>query len=97
MPPDHWSAEDIAAWGMSVREELHDWWDAETDRALQRLVPTYYGQRTMHDVLERTAWHAAQHTRQVMLMLETYGIAPDGALTAEDLAGLPVPDEVWDR
>lgn len=24
-------------------------------------------------------------------------IAPDGPLTAEPLAGLPVPDEVWDR
>jgi hypothetical protein len=30
-------------------------------------------------------------------MLETYGIAPERALTAQDLAGLPVPDEVWDR
>jgi hypothetical protein len=51
----------------------------------------------MHDVLERTTWHAAQHSRQVMLMLETYGIAPDGPLGAVDLAGLPLPDEVWDR
>jgi hypothetical protein len=51
----------------------------------------------MHDVLERTAWHSAQHTRQLILILQTYGIEPDHALTAEDLAGLPVPDEVWDR
>jgi hypothetical protein len=51
----------------------------------------------MHDVFERTAWHAAQHTRQMNLMLETYGITPDRPLSAEDLKGLPVPDEVWDR
>jgi hypothetical protein len=51
----------------------------------------------MHDVFERTAWHAAQHTRQMTLMLETYGITPDRPLSVEDLTGLPVPDEVWDR
>ena len=51
----------------------------------------------MHDVLERTAWHAAQHTRQLALILDTYGIVPIDPLTAADLEGLPVPDEVWDR
>jgi len=29
-------------------------------------------------------------------MLESHGTTPDRALTVEDLAGLPVPDEVWD-
>jgi hypothetical protein len=48
-------------------------------------------------VLERTAWHAAQHTRQLIIMLESHGITPDRPLTNDDLAGLPVPDEVWDR
>jgi hypothetical protein len=32
-----------------------------------------------------------------MMMLESHGIDPDRPLTADDLAGLPVPDEVWDR
>jgi hypothetical protein len=32
-----------------------------------------------------------------MMMLESNGIAPDGPLTTADLAGLPLPDEVWDR
>ena len=96
-PPDDWSAADIVAWGQRVRGEVQAWWAGETDRTLGYLVPTYYGRRTMHDVLERTTWHAAQHTRQLMLMLETYGVAPDGPLTAAELAGLPVPDEVWDR
>ena len=49
----------------------------------------------MHDVLERTAYHSAQHTRQVAFMLESSGIVPKRALTKEDLSGLPVPDEVW--
>ncbi len=98
-PPDDWTAEDIARWGLEVRERLLAWWavQSERDPTLDFTVPTYYGQRPMHDVLERTAWHAAQHTRLVMLMLESHGTAPDGPLTPQDLAGLPVPDEVWDR
>jgi glutaredoxin len=96
-PPVEWTGDDIANWGLKVREQLLEWWESEKDRSLSYLVPTYYGRRTMHDVLERTAWHCAQHTRQLILMLQTYGIEPDRALTAEDLTGLPVPDEVWDR
>lgn len=99
VPPTEWTGADIAGWGLQVRERVLAWWKEQEakDPTLDFTVPTYYGQRPMHDVLERTAWHAAQHTRQVMLMLETYGTAPDGPLTAGDLAGLPVPDEVWDR
>ncbi|KIG10075.1 glutaredoxin domain-containing protein [Caballeronia concitans] len=96
-PPPEWQAEDIARWGESVRAKLLDWWEHESDRSLSYDVPTYYGRRSMHEVLERTAWHSAQHTRQVMLMLESDGATVDRPLTAGDLEGLPLPDEVWDR
>ena len=97
VPADHWQAGDIVRFGEEIRARLHAWWDAEPDRTLAYSVPTYYGRRPMHEILERTAWHAAQHARQVMLMLESHGTAPNLPLTADDLAGLPVPDEVWDR
>jgi glutaredoxin len=99
VPPDSWTGADIAGWGLQVRERILAWWKLQEaqDATLDFAVPTYYGQRPMHDVLERTTWHAAQHTRQVMLMLESHGTAPNQPLTAQDLAGLPVPDEVWDR
>nr|WKF59516.1 hypothetical protein HUO10_004027 [Paraburkholderia busanensis] len=97
VPPGDWGPEDIAAWGDSVRKRLRAWWEAETDRSLSYEVPTYYGRRPMHEVLERTAWHSAQHTRQVMLMLESEGVPVERPLTAQDLTGLPLPDEVWDR
>ena len=97
--PEHWTAHDIVRWGLQVRDRVRAWWTAQErkDPDINFTAPTYYGIRPMHDVLERTAWHAAQHTRQIMLMLETYGTPPDGPLTAQDLEGLPVPDEVWDR
>jgi glutaredoxin len=95
VPPADWSGNDIADWGLQVRDRALAWWAAQTDRELAYSISTYYGDRPLHDVLDRTAWHAAQHTRQLMLMLESIGIAPDRPLTAEDLRGLPVPDEVW--
>jgi glutaredoxin len=97
VPPPDWDANRIAEFGLDVRACIRDWWSKEPDRTLSYLVPTYYGQRTCHDVIERTGWHGAQHTRQLMLMLESHGVSPDRPLNAEDLAGLPVPDEVWDR
>jgi glutaredoxin len=94
-PPPEWTGKDIAEWGLKVRDRALSWWRTQTDRELKYTIATYYGQRALHDVLDRTAWHAAQHTRQLMLMLESIGIQPDRPLTAEDLRGLPVPDEVW--
>ena len=97
LPPQAWEGEQIAAWGESMRQTVLQWWEEEQDRSLAYSVPTYYGARAMHEVLERTAWHAAQHTRQLMLILQTHGKTPDRPLCEADLAGLPVPDEVWDR
>ena len=59
-------------------------------------MPTYYGEQPLHEVLERTTWHAAQHVRQVMMVLDSLDITPDRPLTAADLAGLPLPEQVWD-
>jgi hypothetical protein len=47
-------------------------------------------------LLERCAWHSAQHTRQLQFLLSRMGIEPDQPLTAEDLKGLPLPEKVWE-
>ncbi|MDE0419383.1 MAG: hypothetical protein OXK76_00660 [Gammaproteobacteria bacterium] len=62
----------------------------------QREVGTLYGTTSLHRVLERCTWHAAQHTRQLAFMLRRLGIEPERPLTATDLDGLPVPQAVWD-
>ena len=51
----------------------------------------------MHDYLERTTWHAGQHTRQLLWMMEsTIGIIPDRPIGPETLGGLPMPESIWD-
>jgi hypothetical protein len=76
---------------------LKDWWETSGhEDPLDRVIDSYWGNHTLHEVFERETWHTAQHTRQVMMFLEQLGIAPDGPLTADDLSGLPLPERVWD-
>jgi len=88
--------EALARFGESVLTRLQEWWKTTPDRSCSRLMDTYFGKQPLHIVLERTVWHPTQHTRQLMLILETLNIKPDRALTAADLAGLPLPDKAWD-
>ncbi len=96
VPDDMLTTDQIAAYGEIVRERLAAWWEAETDRACARTVTVYWGEQKLHQVLERTTWHPAQHVRQIAMLLDELGIAPDGPLTPADLAGLPLPEKVWD-
>ncbi len=57
---------------------------------------TYYGPQPFHNILERTCWHTAQHTRQLMTLVSLAGLAPDGPLASADFAGLPMPQEIYD-
>jgi hypothetical protein len=79
-----------------MRAALTDWWkNTGVDDPLDRVIETYWGAHTLHEAFERETWHPAQHTRQVMMFLGKLDIRPDGPLTEADLAGLPIPDEVW--
>ena len=91
------TGEDIAvALGESQRV-VETWWrEAGSKDPLDRVIETYWGAHTLHEALEREVWHTAQHTRQVMMFLEMVGVLPDRPLTPEDLAGLPLPEGVWD-
>jgi len=88
---------EIAVYGEASRLRLRQWWQSTgSEDPLDRVIETYWGAHTLHEVLERETWHAAQHTRQVMMFLEQLSIAPNGPLTREDLGGLPMPEHVWD-
>ena len=89
------SAAQVSAYGQTVRDALASWWRG-ADAGRLGTLDTYYGIHPTESVLERTAWHAAQHARQLMALLEQRGIAPDGALGDDELDGLPLPEEVYD-
>ncbi|MGB5080527.1 MAG: glutaredoxin domain-containing protein [Burkholderiales bacterium] len=90
------TGEDLARFGEGVLARMREWWTACPDRSGSTPMETYFGRHSLHVVLERTVWHPTQHTRQLMLILESIGIAPDRPLTAADLAGLPLPAKAWD-
>jgi hypothetical protein len=86
----------IADYGESVSGRLQQWWEALEDKSCAQPVRTFYGRPPMHQLLERSTWHSAQHTRQLIAVLERYAIEPDGRLRSEDLAGLPLPEGLWE-
>jgi hypothetical protein len=59
-------------------------------------MKTYYGMQPMAMVFERSTWHSAQHARQLAAVLERFGIEPNVRLTPDDLAGLPLPERLWE-
>ncbi len=90
------SGEDIARYGEAVLARFKQWWAEYPDKTCEAEMDTYFGRHSLHEVLERTVWHPAQHTRQLMLILDEFGIEPERRLAMEDLAGLPLPEKAWD-
>lgn len=87
---------DVVFFGLQTQTRFSGWWQMG-QHDFDRPAECYYGQQSLQDFMERTAWHAGQHTRQLMLVLEKLGIPPDQPLTDADFAGLPMPAEVWDN
>ena len=98
LPPgdDIKTGEHIAQYGEAVIARLEKWWLGVADKSLKADISTYYGKQPMHVVFERSTWHSAQHGRQLVHVLERYGIKPDQPLTADDLAGLPLPERLFE-
>ena len=98
-PPESMlTGEDVARYGASVWKQYEAWWGGLSagDRALAKTLKTYYGDTGAHKVFERVTWHSAQHCRQLIAVLERMEIKPDVPLTAADLAGLPLPERLWE-
>lgn len=97
-PQGHDSQAAILAYGADVQQRFNAWW-REAGGTLDPDAPAdvYYGEQSLHDFLERTTWHAGQHTRQMMMILETFmQIQPKDPLGPEMWQGLPMPEKVWD-
>ena len=97
---DPWmkNTNDILEFGEEIRINFKKWWNSNPDvECHDTVVKTYYGDRSMYEVLERTCWHSGQHVRQIMMLLEEdFNILPRQPLLAKDFCGLPMPDKIWD-
>jgi hypothetical protein len=85
----------VAGYGDAAIGRLRAWWEGLPDRSFRQEMTTSYGVQPLHEVFERSAWHSAQHVRQLAAILEREGLRPEGALTADDLQGLPLPEGLW--
>lgn len=88
---------DIARFGASVQAHFARWWSKAKDESFSASVATYFGDTSRHEMLERTVWHSAQHTRQLAALLEQSGITPDDPLNAADIDNLPLTAKIWDE
>ena len=90
------SGREIAAYGAAVAHGVAQWWAGREDKSCKDKVQTFFGPQSVHMLLERSTWHSAQHARQLIAVLERFGIEPDGRLTPDDLVGLPLPERLWE-
>jgi len=99
LPDGMATKQDLLDYGSQNRKRFAVWWDREgSSTDFKQPGKVYYGDVSLHEVLERTGWHSGQHTRQIILMLrEKLGIEPNGPISDDDLAGLPLPKNVWDN
>jgi hypothetical protein len=94
-PPADVGSDGLVEHGTAVRRRFDAWWRTGDTRP-ERMLPTYYGPQTLHELLERTTWHCGQHVRQWMMLLEKEGMSFSRPLGGGDFAQLPMPQSVWD-
>jgi hypothetical protein len=96
-PPESMQTGDqVAQYGAGVWKKYEAWWGGLEDKSLPKVLDTYYGDTPAAQVFERVCWHSAQHCRQLAHVLERMDIKPEGALTQQDLAGLPLPERLFE-
>jgi glutaredoxin len=95
-PKDARNTASVATTMDGQRAAIARWWRNASGN-LPTTLKTYYGEQPLHGVLERTAWHVAQHARQLEHICVTLGVAGETRLSARELDGLPLPDAVWDK
>ncbi len=93
--PEDSGRKQLVAYRETMRRRMSEWFDGLGQTCVwSSRADVYYGEQTMHEFLERTVWHAGQHFRQVMRVLEGIGVTPDRPLGPKVLEGLPMPEKV---
>ena len=88
----------LAGYGCRVQAELNRWFAANGGSAdWTAPAEVYYGRQTLHEFLERTAWHSGQHVRQLIWAMDRMEVEPDGRLGKDAFQGLPMPETIWEE
>ena len=61
-----------------------------------RMADTYFGDQSLHTVINRTVWHSAQHLRQLVDLCQTQQAQLEIPEISHLLQDLPLPQKVWD-
>jgi hypothetical protein len=85
----------IARYGALVRGRISGWFQGAGDDEFSRTIEAYWGPISSHDMLERTAWHAGQHLRQLYILADRLEIKAPSPLPTDAFEGLPMPSEIW--
>jgi len=98
LPVEYSSPEKLTHYISFVSDRLSNWVENElAGLDFKAIASVYYGEPTVHEFMERTAWHAGQHLRQIELVLQDkLGKIPEPRLSEALFSGLPMPRLVWD-
>ncbi|MFD5225990.1 glutaredoxin family protein [Microbacterium sp. NPDC058342] len=96
LEPEARDAADLGVFIEGTRRAVAEWWeDMDPDDPMDDVLDSYWGAHTMHELLEREVWHAAQHTRQIAHLLQEAAVQLTDTLSDDDLDGLPVPRRIY--
>jgi glutaredoxin len=96
-PPAMRTRAQILDYGRDCVARFQRWWEGPGRSAdFTRKANVYYGDVSLHEYLERTAWHSGQHVRQLVMVLGMLGVTVEQAPGPQLFAGLPMPAKVWD-
>jgi len=94
-PPDLVDGSAIARYGALVRGRVSGWFEGAAPSEYARIIEVYDGPQNGHDLLERTACHAARHLRQLHAIAGDLGLAAPEPLPTSSFEGLPLPQSLW--
>jgi hypothetical protein len=95
-PEDVRTIEDLRGRADETVELFTTWWDrGGFDNPLDNVVDTFWGHRTLQEILEREVWHSAHHLRQLVYELDEMGVE-HGIDVAPLIIDLPMPTRVHD-
>ena len=94
-PPDLVDGPAVARYGALVRGRVSGWFEGAAPSEFGRTIEIDGGPRSGHDLLERTASHAARHLRQLYALAIDLGVTPPDPLPTSDFEGLPLPAGLW--